>query len=171
MSAATKDLNPLVYIDKIQRFYPCGVSVSSILTPVAVTCQSPTSLDARVVCMVVRDGAQDGEAPDANETLLAAICHKGLQLSADEYLVERCDVREFSAELLANRIQHHSPAVVIVFGGGDSPGTVTTLASTQVLYAHALEKIASDLSIKKEFWRQLQESVLPIVKERPSALG
>lgn len=166
MSTVTKGLNPLLYIDKIQKLYPFGVSVSAISTPPAAHSVEPASSDRRPVCILFSISDSGGDGQGAHDALLKAICDKGLNLAHNEYLVQYHRPSDFSQEVLTSEIQAHAPAVMVVFGGHEKPGAVTTFHSTRVLHAHPLASIAAELPIKKEFWKQLQESILPIVKER-----
>ncbi len=166
MSTATTGLNPLLYIDKIQKLYPFGVSVSAITTPPADHSVGPASSEGRPVCILFSISDSGGDGQRVHDALLKAICDKGLNLTNDEYLVQHHRLSEFSQEVLTSQVKAHAPAVMIVFGGYEKPGTVTTFDSTRVLHAHPLARIAAELPIKKEFWKQLQESILPIVKER-----
>lgn len=162
VSIPTNPLNLLSYIDKIGKLYPYGVSVASIVTPQEE--QRLDDLSPVCVLCVVSSGQRDSVQDE--ETLLEAICAKGLRLSRGEYQIERFEREELTQQSIERRMQALNPGVGIVFGGLASAGTVTTYNGSRVLHTHALKKIAGDVLAKKEFWKQLQESILPIIEDR-----
>ncbi len=159
VSTSVNQLKSLAYLDRVKKLYPYGVSASSIVisSDVAIPVKQATVRALLVVC---------DEARSEYETLLGAICSKGLQLTSNEYFVRYLGAVSFSEGILADLSEAHSPLTAVVFGAGGKPGATSASGSTRVLFAESLGRIAIDLAIKKEFWRQLQESIVPLLKAR-----
>jgi hypothetical protein len=159
VNGSSNQTQALAYLDRVRKLYPHGVSSSSIVraADAAVSVSHATASALLIVC---------GEARSEHDALLGAICSKGLQLASNEYSVHYLEDASVSEATVADVIKQHSPMVAIVFGAKGRLGAVSPSDPTRVLFAEALEKIANDLAIKKGFWRQLQESVVPLLQAR-----
>jgi hypothetical protein len=153
------DLQVASFLDKVRRLYPYGVANRYIVAPAAVAADVE-SQQADCALLVV---LQEGRSLDEERlSLIEAICTKGLRLSLDQCVVQGIpDNQPIDAALsLLNA------PVCVVFGGGTQAGRVIELEQKVVLHTYPLDRIASDGSIKREFWKQLQESVLPRISEQ-----
>lgn len=157
--AYTMDLQTASFLDKIRRLYPYGVATRYIVAPAAPAANVELGPKACALLVVLPEGRA---LDDDRLTLVEAICTKGLKLSLD-----RCVVQGISDEQpIDAALSSLNAPVCVVFGGGTQAGKVAEVDQKVVLHTYALDRIASDGSIKREFWKQLQESVLPYISEQ-----
>lgn len=161
VSTDTTTIDPISFLDKIAKLYPFGIPQACILST-----GSHISSSAGVACLcivVLRNSATHDES---TKMLISGISSKGLKLGEGEYAVEEVTESDWSPELLQKVVERHQPRAVIVFGGPVQPGVVHMQGRTSVLYSYPLERIAGEISIKRDFWGHLQESIVPLLGGR-----
>jgi hypothetical protein len=154
-------MNPQVasFLDKIRRLYPYGVATRYIVATAAAAPNVELEPAACALLVVLPEGRA---LDDERLALMEAICTKGLKLSLDQ-----CVVTDISDEQpIDAALSSMNAAVCVVFGSGTQAGRVVEINQKVVLYTYSLDRIASDGAIKREFWKQLQESVLPYISEQ-----
>ena len=141
------------FLDRIRGSYPGGIPHIALRASAA----------QGVACSLVVVTDQPA-LPDGERALVEAICSKGLRLP-----LERCRVSLVSprTELLAalgtlREGQEGAHAVTIVFGADGELGVLGQGPGGPVLQTHALGRIGSDQSAKRETWSHLQ-TLLPLL--------
>lgn len=161
MSAENSKLNPVVFLDRIKRLYPYGVPQHLLFNSSANQQESePTS------CLLLVLQPQGGVLRDGLKLLVDGICSKGLRLPADACVVEVVSSDSYSEQTLVEMFTTHSPRACVVFGSDIQPGRVARSDRGVTVYSYSLERIANDTAIKREFWKHLQENILPALQER-----
>jgi hypothetical protein len=156
MTVSDLDLRTAAFLDKIKKLYPYGIPTSYISTP-ALEPQS----DSKFVCSFVVV-LPDGVALDEGRLgLLEGICTKGLKRAFKECQV--IQVKD-SREALAGNDAIKTP-VIVVFGADAEAGRFEKRDELGILYTYSLDRIAQNVGIKREFWKQLQENILPRIVE------
>jgi hypothetical protein len=164
VTAEQKGNYSIAFLDKVRRLYPLGVPVAAIAAPRVVVKEEP-----QVACAVYVISERDSssglaEMSAGDRALIEAICGKGLRLPMDACVVRSLKESPAVHEELIEEIQKSSAKVALVFGGAcDALGRPQAVGSTVCIQTHPLDVIANTMDLKKEFWRQLQSSILPVL--------
>lgn len=156
MSTDTDNLTIAAFLDKIRALYPYGIAQQSIITS-----EREQPAQRTVTCVFIVVTAEGAPSDEASGSLLEGIYSKALKLRDDECLIRTVSINECSEDLIADLVRSSGASVAIVFGGARQPGTEAIIHAATLLFAEPVVRIGSDASVKKEFWRQLQKSILP----------
>ena len=158
-----KDTYSLVYLDRIRSLYPHGVAEAMITLPEETLHGSQQGVKkVRFVLCVVSQTSQPLSAE--SEALIEAICTKGLGLTMTQCEVRAYAAEQFSEDIFLKDMQSCPGSVAVLMGDISKPNSVTVSSALTVLRTYSLEKIAGDAEVKRAFWKQLQASILPLLR-------
>jgi hypothetical protein len=149
MSATHNTGQLLAILDKVARCYPGGIPRGAISAP------HVQSKIAAVDCVLVALEPA-GKLEERLRALAEAIGTKGLRLSAERFLVRSVPAGSFGDVELQALVPELAPKVMVVCGGGASPGTLVEVGDTLLLHSYGLSLIADSVDTKKRFWEHLK---------------
>lgn len=141
------------YLDKVRRLYPQGIPASVIVAP-----PPSASSSARRECLflIVRESA---DLPQDLSELLGAICAKAIMIPRELCEVKVLAKSEATDDGCRQLVSSVAAPLMIVLGSNIEAGTIESVGEGRVLYSHSLDGIATDLTIKRDFWSHLKAVV------------
>ena len=171
MKPDDSNINATTLLDKIRRLYPYGVPDSVVVKPASLQARPPAPQCLLLVVTQVKR-----ELVSTEQALVDGLFSRGLCLAPGTWASEVLSVEEYSSRLVSERVEAYGPKAVIVLGAGNQPDEASIEVGSRVgspdaaenrcavLMSYPLEQIANDSSAKREFWKQLQERVLPALR-------